>query len=150
MASERAQPGLGSLRSFTLAEGILLLVLGVSGAGVSGDRLGLGHRGGGARLPGGRHRRLGQRPQRAARAPEPLASASGAWWSSTLFVVAGGCGSFSSSAAGLVPAAGLQVAALAFAIGIVFLVEGVVAIRRGSHPTGRCQGLGMGPGQWHR
>ena len=120
MAPERVEPGLGSLRSFTIAEGILLLVLGVLAllfpviasawvtvvvalaflvGGIVGWVNGLN-----------RSRRL---------------SRWHCFWRlvvSTLFVVTGAwilqqCGSGRCL---------MQVAALAFAIGIVFLVEGVV------------------------
>ena len=123
MTSDRAESGLGSLRSFTVAEGILLLVLGVLAllfpviasawvtvvvalaflvGGIIGWVNGLN-----------RARRL---------------SRWHCFWRlvvSTLFVVTGGW-IIQQFSAGLVPAA-TQVAALAFAIGIVFLVEGVVA-----------------------
>jgi uncharacterized membrane protein HdeD (DUF308 family) len=123
MADDRSDLALGSLRAFTLAEGILLLVLGVlallfpvlASAWVT-VVVAL------AFLVGGivgwvnnlnRSRRLGK------------------WhcfWRlvvSTLFLVTGAW-IIQQFSAGVVPAAG-QVAALAFAIGIVFLVEGVVA-----------------------
>ena len=123
MTSDRSGLPLAALRSFTLAEGILLLVLGVlallfpmiASAWVT-VVVAL------AFLVGGvvgwvnnlmRARRL---------------SRWHCFWRlvvSTLFVVTGGwiIQQFSS---GLVPAAA-QVAALAYAIGLVFLVEGVVA-----------------------
>ena len=123
MADDRSDPALGSLRAFTLAEGILLLVLGVlallfpmiASAWVT-VVVAL------AFLVGGivgwvnnlnRSRRL---------------SKWHCFWRlvvSTLFLVTGAW-IIQQFSAGLVPAAG-QVAALAFAIGIVFLVEGVVA-----------------------
>ena len=123
MADDRSDLALGSLRAFTLAEGILLLVLGVlallfpvlASAWVT-VVVAL------AFLVGGivgwvnnlnRSRRLGK------------------WhcfWRlvvSTLFLVTGAW-IIQQFSAGVVPAAA-QVAALAYAIGIVFLVEGVVA-----------------------
>ncbi|MFM7653029.1 MAG: HdeD family acid-resistance protein [Vulcanococcus sp.] len=123
MADDRSDHALGSLRAFTLAEGILLLVLGVlallfpviASAWVT-VVVAL------AFLVGGivgwvnnlnRSRRL---------------SKWHCFWRlvvSTLFLVTGAW-IIQQFGAGLVPAAG-QVAALAFAIGIVFLVEGVVA-----------------------
>ena len=123
MADDRSDPALGSLRAFTLAEGILLLVLGVlallfpmiASAWVT-VVVAL------AFLVGGivgwvnnlnRSRRL---------------SKWHCFWRlvvSTLFLVTGAW-IIQQFSAGLVPAAA-QVATLAFAIGIVFLVEGVVA-----------------------
>jgi len=123
MASETPELDLGSLRSFTLAEGILLLVLGVlalifpmvASAWIT-VVVAL------AFLVGGiigwvnslnRSRRL---------------SRWHCFWRlvvSTLFVVTGAW-IIQQFSAGVVPAAA-QVAALATAIGIVFLVEGVVA-----------------------
>ena len=123
MADDRSDLALGSLRAFTLAEGILLLVLGVlallfpviASAWVT-VVVAL------AFLVGGivgwvnnlnRSRRL---------------SKWHCFWRlvvSTLFLVTGAW-IIQQFSAGLVPAAG-QVAALAFAIGIVFLLEGVVA-----------------------
>jgi len=123
MADDRSDLALGSLRAFTLAEGILLLVLGVlallfpviASAWVT-VVVAL------AFLVGGivgwvnnlnRSRRL---------------SRWHCFWRlvvSTLFLVTGAW-IIQQFSAGVVPAAG-QVAALAFAIGIVFLVEGVVA-----------------------
>ena len=123
MADDRSDLSLGSLRAFTLAEGILLLVLGVlallfpviASAWVT-VVVAL------AFLVGGivgwvnnlnRSRRL---------------SKWHCFWRlvvSTLFLVTGAW-IIQQFSAGLVPAAG-QVAALAFAIGIVFLLEGVVA-----------------------
>ena len=122
-AADHADAPLGTLRAFTLAEGILLLVLGalallfpvIASAWVA-VVVAL------AFLVGGlvgwvnnlmRARRL---------------SRWHCFWRlvvSTLFVVTGGwiIQQFSS---GLVPAAA-QVAALAYAIGLVFLIEGVVA-----------------------
>ena len=122
-AADQADAPLGTLRAFTLAEGILLLVLGalallfpvIASAWVA-VVVAL------AFLVGGlvgwvnnlmRARRL---------------SRWHCFWRlvvSTLFVVTGGwiIQQFSS---GLVPAAA-QVAALAYAIGLVFLIEGVVA-----------------------
>jgi uncharacterized membrane protein HdeD (DUF308 family) len=122
-ADDRADLALGSLRAFTLAEGILLLVLGVlallfpmiASAWVT-VVVAL------AFLVGGivgwvnnlnRSRRL---------------SKAHCFWRlvvSTLFLVTGAW-IIQQFSAGLVPAAA-QVAALAFAIGIVFLVEGAVA-----------------------
>ena len=123
MASDGQDLDLGSLRSFTLAEGILLLVLGVLAlvfpviasawvtvvvalaflvAGIIGWVNGLN-----------RSRRLSR------------------WHCflrlvlSTLFLVTGAW-IIKQFSVGLVPAAA-QVAALAFAIGLVFLLEGVVA-----------------------
>jgi uncharacterized membrane protein HdeD (DUF308 family) len=125
MASDQSELDLvGSLRSFTIGEGILLLVLGVlalifpviASAWIT-VVLAL------AFLVGGiigwvngltRSSRL---------------SKVHCFWRlvvSTLFVVTGGW-IIQQFSAGLVPAA-TQVAALAFAIGIVFLVEGVVAM----------------------
>ena len=123
MADDHSDLALGSLRAFTLAEGILLLVLGVlallfpiiASAWVT-VVVAL------AFLVGGivgwvnnlnRSRRL---------------SKWHCFWRlvvSTLFLVTGAW-IIQQFSAGLVPAAA-QVAALAFAIGIVFLVEGVVA-----------------------
>jgi len=123
MADDRSDLAVGSLRAFTLAEGILLLVLGVlallfpviASAWVT-VVVAL------AFLVGGivgwvnnlnRSRRL---------------SRWHCFWRlvvSTLFLVTGAW-IIQQFSAGLVPAAG-QVAALAFAIGIVFLVEGVVS-----------------------
>jgi uncharacterized membrane protein HdeD (DUF308 family) len=123
MADDHSDLALGSLRAFTLAEGILLLVLGVlallfpiiASAWVT-VVVAL------AFLVGGivgwvnnlnRSRRL---------------SKAHCFWRlvvSTLFLVTGAW-IIQQFRAGLVPAAA-QVAALAFAIGIVFLVEGVVA-----------------------
>ena len=123
MADDRSDLALGSLRAFTLAEGILLLVLGVlallfpviASAWVT-VVVAL------AFLVGGivgwvnnlnRSRRL---------------SKAHCFWRlvvSTLFLVTGAW-IIQQFRAGLVPAAA-QVAALAFAIGIVVLVEGVVA-----------------------
>ena len=123
MADDRSDPALGSLRAFTLAEGILLLVLGVlallfpmiASAWVT-VVVAL------AFLVGGivgwvnnlnRSRHL---------------SKWHCFWRlvvSTLFLVTGAW-IIQQFSAGLVPAAA-QVATLAFAIGIVFLVEGVVA-----------------------
>ena len=123
MASDRPELDLSSLRSFTIAEGILLLVLGVlallfpviASAWVT-VIVAL------AFLVGGifgwinslnRSRRL---------------SRWHCFWRlvvSTLFLVTGAW-IIQQFSAGIVPAAA-QVAALAFAIGIVFLVEGVVA-----------------------
>jgi uncharacterized membrane protein HdeD (DUF308 family) len=140
MTSDRAESGLGSLRSFTVAEGILLLVLGVLAllfpviasawvtvvvalaflvGGIVGWVNGLN-----------RSRRL---------------SRWHCFWRlvvSTLFVVTGGW-IIQQFSAGLVPAA-TQVAALAFAIGIVFLVEGVWP-RSCPCPTGRWP---VGAGVW--
>ena len=123
MADDHSDLALGSLRAFTLAEGILLLVLGVLAllfpiiasawvtvvvalaflvGGIVGWVNGLN-----------RSRRL---------------SKAHCFWRlvvSTLFLVTGAW-IIQQFRAGLVPAAA-QVAALAFAIGIVFLVEGVVA-----------------------
>ena len=123
MASVKPELDLGSLRSFTIAEGILLLVLGVlallfpviASAWVT-VVVAL------AFLVGGIFGWINSlaRSSRLTR-----------WhcfWRlvvSTLFVVTGGW-IIQQFSAGLVPAAA-QVAALAYAIGIVFLVEGVVA-----------------------
>ena len=124
MVSDKPELDRGSLRSFTIAEGILLLVLGllalifpvVASAWVT-VVVAL------AFLVGGiigwvnnlnRARRL---------------SRWHCFWRlvvSTLFLVTGAW-IIQQFSAGIVPAAA-QVAALAFAIGIVFLVEGVVAI----------------------
>ena len=123
MADDRSELALGSLRAFTFAEGILLLVLGglallfpvIASAWVTVVVAV-------AFLVGGivgwvnnlnRSRRL---------------SKWHCFWRlvvSTLFLVTGAW-IIQQFSAGLIPAAG-QVAALAFAIGIVFLVEGVVA-----------------------
>lgn len=143
MATDREAFGLGSLRGFTMAEGILLLVLGALAlvfpvmasawitvvvalaflvGGIVGWVNGLA-----------RSRRL---------------SRWHCFWRlvvSTLFVVTGGW-IIQQFSAGLVPAAA-QVAALAFAIGIVFLLEGVVtAIVSLSHRQMAGWGWGLANG----
>ena len=123
MADDRSDLALNSLRAFTLAEGILLLVLGVLAlvfpviasawvtvvvalAFLVGGIVGWVNNLNRSRLLSKWH----------------------CFWRlvvSTLFLVTGAW-IIQQFSAGIVPAAG-QVAALAFAIGIVFLVEGVVA-----------------------
>ena len=123
MADDRSDLALGSLRAFTLAEGILLLVLGVLAllfpviasawvtvvvalAFLVGGIVGWVNNLNRSRLLSKWH----------------------CFWRlvvSTLFLVTGAW-IIQQFSAGIVPAAG-QVAALAFAIGIVFLLEGVVA-----------------------